>query len=127
MRYLLDTHILIWSFENEKKLSKNILATISNQSNELFFSSASLWEIAIKISNDKLKLEYGFSDFQQKLDKNKIFEIPVSRKYTTEIIELSHIHNDPFDRILIATAKIENMTIITVDKNIWQYNVECLW
>jgi len=125
MKYLFDTHALIWYFEEENKISDKIKEIILNPKNTVYVSIASVWEMAIKISIGKMDkcLEElllgvenaGFSFLQVEID------------YVRQLLVLPFIHRDPFDRLIIATAIKENMTIITVDENVQQYNVSWIW
>lgn len=128
MRLLLDTHTALWWLNEYEKLSPEAKSLLLDDENELFISVVSLWEIAIKISLGKLiAVKGGVSEI------NSIFQnMPVNllalKPSHIEIVEvLPFIHRDPFDRMLIATAKSEDMAILTADKNIHEYDVLTLW
>lgn len=125
MNYLIDTHILIWSLLDSKKLSNNTLEIIANQENAIFVSTVSLWEIAIKYKLGKLT--FGgyepsyFYDYITKLGFNFITLDPIEtlNSYKLPLIEG---HNDPFDRLLIYQAIKRNLTLITKDNKFRNYS-----
>jgi len=124
-KYLLDTHTAIWYFENNGKLSLKVELIIDDPENNINISSASLWEIAIKVSGKKLDLS-----FMEFLDKLRIANFPVMQfenSYLSKLINLPFVHKDPFDRLLIATAMAEKMAILTADENIHKYDVDWVW
>jgi PIN domain nuclease of toxin-antitoxin system len=125
MNYLLDTHALIWYLEHDDKLSKESENAIDNPKNAIYVSAASLWEIAIKTGLGKLNI--NFDEMLTELDKAEFFVLQIKNSYLQELIILPQTHKDPFDRLLIATAKVESMTLITTDENIQKYDVAWLW
>jgi PIN domain nuclease of toxin-antitoxin system len=128
MKYLLDTHILIWHFEGSEKLSSEVRDNILfNSKNQVFVSIASLWEVAIKMNIGKYDFDGGFSAFHKLVDENEFDIIPIKGKHMEQLFDLPLIHRDPFDRLLIAAAISEQMTIITADENIQKYDVEWVW
>ena len=119
MRLLLDTHILYWWFYDPEKLSPVAVTTIKD-AEEVFFSSASLWEIAIKVRLRKMK-----ADPRQILHwtgQNDFIELPVFAKHTLLVATLPLHHSDPFDRILIAQAMSEPLLLLTVDTQLKPYS-----
>ena len=127
MRYLLDTHAFLYYFEDSDKLSETVSDIIENADMQKYVSIVSLWEFAIKYSMGKLKFEGGLSRLYEIITKNGFTILPVMPSYLAVLIELPFIHRDPFDRLLIATAKADGMTIITVDDNIHKYDVPSIW
>ena len=127
MNILLDTHALIWFFDDDKRLSKTAREAIFAPDNMIYVSIASLWEIGIKLSTGKLNSDAGLDGFIEAVDKNGFAPLAISPDHIKVVTELPFIHRDPFDRILIAQAKVENMTIMTVDENIRAYDVPCIW
>jgi PIN domain nuclease of toxin-antitoxin system len=126
VKYLLDTHAIIWSVNQELgKLSANAESIIADANNQIYYSSASIWEIAIKISLGKLNL--SFPNLLTELKKVGFTELHSESEYLGLIIELPQIHKDPFDRLLIATAKSEDMILLTTDENIQKYDVKWVW
>ena len=127
MKYLLDTHVVLWTAENSPLLSDRAKAAILDANAEKFISIASVWEVAIKLGNHKLQLDGGLPEFFRIIDNNGFFTLPVEREYLRLIPHLTDFHKDPFDRLLVATAITEEMTMITIDENIQKYNVLWLW
>jgi len=125
--YLLDTHTAIWFFNDDNKLSRTAEQIILDQSNNVNISIASVWELAIKISTGKLKFPGNSVDFVRVAEDNDILVMPIERSYITIVESLPFIHRDPFDRIIIATAIAEQMTIITTDADIVRYDVPHVW
>ena len=125
MKYLLDTHTLIWYFEDDGKLPRNVENIIDNPVNTIFVSSATLWEIAIKVGLGKLDVD--FDDLLVQVEQAEFTVVQIENAYLREIITLPQVHKDPFDRLLIATAKIEKMAVVTTDENIHKYDVDLLW
>ena len=129
MRYLLDTHTLLWYIDivdkQTNKLSIKAEELIDNPQNVVYISSASLWEITIKIG--LRKLDVNLNKLLNELDKVGFTILHAENAYLKELLGLPTIHNDPFDRLLIATAISEDMTLITKDDNIQQYNVQWVW
>ena len=127
MKCLLDTHVLIWYFENSPELPHKIEVIIDNPEVNVFISSISLWEIAIKMSLGKLNLKLTL-DYLLEITKDRDFTIlQIEDKFLKGLSILPFIHKDPFDRLLIATALAENLTIITIDENIQKYDVPWIW
>lgn len=127
MNYLLDTHIVIWLAREPQKLSPKIIEILENQSNQIYFSSINLWEIALKSGLKRSDFKFDVIKLHQLLLENGFLELPVTSKYAKTIELLPEIHKDPFDRMLIAQAMIENYCLITDDDKIALYdNVELL-
>jgi len=128
VKYLLDTHAILWMFQGNRRLGKIARKTIQNEANRLYFSIAGYWEICIKHSLGKLDLSDEWASvFEEELTRNRIEWLPVSPKHARGIVDLAFFHNDPFDRLMISQAVSEGMTIITMDKNVRKYNVQTLW
>jgi PIN domain nuclease of toxin-antitoxin system len=127
--YLLDTHTALWYFDGDGKLSKTAKEIIYNFSNSspIYMSIASAWEVAIKLSIGKLDIVNNTEDFLQEAENNEIIILPIKPAYLTVLETLPMIHRDPFDRLLIATALVEEMTLITDDENIAKYEVVQIW
>jgi PIN domain nuclease of toxin-antitoxin system len=127
LKLLLDTHTLLWSIASGK-LSQTAHIAFLDSGNELYLSAVSYWEICLKISIGKLELA---SDWVQIVDEemraNQIKWLPIAKEHCRTLEELPFIHNDPFDRLLIAQAQCEAMTLLTADKNIHAYPIKTLW
>jgi len=129
MKYLLDTHTALWAFDgnNKAKLSKKAKSIIEDTSVSLFVSLASAWEIAVKISIGKMDFDGGSEQFINLMNDGDIIILGIDGIHIKGIETLPFIHRDPFDRLIIATAKVEDMTIITIDENIQKYDVSWVW
>ncbi len=128
MKYLLDTHILIWTLTSQKSLSKNVLSILENSLNKIYVSSVSLWEISIKLSLGKLDIGNKLpADFVFECDQMNFDLIDLTIKETATFYNLKNIHHkDPFDRILIWQAIKNDFIFISDDKNIKKYISEGL-
>jgi len=118
-KYLLDTHIFLWWMSDAEQLSQEVFDIISDTSNQIYISSATIWEIAIKEALGKLKVD---TNLNSAIEANGFIELKISAICANATKELEPIHHDPFDRMLISQAIVEDMTLITVDKFIIQYN-----
>ena len=127
MKYLLDTHILLWYIEGELDLSNQAREIIESAESTKYVSVATLWEIAIKLSIDKLTLTKPFEIIPEFININGFVLLPILPKHLFEIKKLTHYYKDPFDRLLIAQAISENMTIISADKIFNSYPVNVAW
>jgi len=127
MDIILDTHAVIWFFEGDKRLSKTALDAIYNLDNNIYVSIASVWEMAIKLSTGKLEFEGGIERFIETIYKNEFVLLDISPAHIVNIIKLPFVHHDPFDRMLIAQASAENMTVMTVDENVLKYDINTIW
>ena len=114
MRLLLDTHTFLWWISDDPQLSATAREIISEGGNELFFSAASGWEIAIKAQIGKLKLPSNLEQFIGKqLLQNAINTLPVQLSHTLHVYTLPPLHRDPFDRLLISQSQLEQLPILT--------------
>lgn len=128
MNLLLDTHTALWLINEYEKLSLKVRDMLMDDANTLYISITSTWEIAIKSSIGKLsELNGGVSAFLTQINEMPISILPVMPRHVEMVETLPLIHRDSFDRLLIATAKTENMTILTNDENIHEYDVSSIW
>jgi PIN domain nuclease of toxin-antitoxin system len=127
MDLLLDTHTLIWFLNGDEKLPDNVIEAIENPNNSKIVSIASIWEISIKISLDKFRFPNGFKRFLDMIYENGFELLPVTFEHAIIVSTLEFIHRDPFDRLLIAQCKNDNLTIATKDENIRKYNIQTIW
>lgn len=125
MKYLLDTHALLWYLLGDNNLSQTAQKIIDTQ--ECFCSTASLWEIAIKQSLGKLRYRESIPSIVHLCEIENFQNIYISAEHIENIKTLPFIHRDPFDRLLISQASLEKMTIITRDLIIPKYDVETVW
>jgi PIN domain nuclease of toxin-antitoxin system len=121
MKLLLDTHLLLWAAGDPERLSPAARALISEPENELFFSAASLWEIAIKRGLGRSDFKVDARVLRRGLLDNGYSELPIGSEHAVAIDGLAPIHKDPFDRILVAQATVEGITLLTVDALVAQY------
>ncbi len=124
--YLLDTHTFLWFLDGNKKLS-SLARTIFNSDAELAISIASFWEIAIKQNIGKLKVKQTPLELMNLATSQSIFIQQIEPQHLNIVQTLQRIHNDPFDRLIIAQAMHENYSILTCDTIIPQYNVTTVW
>jgi len=127
MKYLLDTHVVLWVAENSSWLSEKVKAVILDQSTEKYVSIVSAWEVAIKLGTGKLRLDGELPEFFRMIDDNGFITQPVERDYLLQLQNLPDFHKDPFDRLIVATAAVEDMILITADENIKRYSTPWLW
>ena len=128
MRYLLDTHTLLWIVDDDPKLGHEARIIYLNDENEIFVSIASIWEIAIKSSLGKLEIPGMLSDFvKEHIRGNKIDIMPIELNHLCQLENLPYFHRDPFDRLVIAQAISENIPILGIDKAFDNYPVQRIW
>jgi PIN domain nuclease of toxin-antitoxin system len=121
MRLLLDTHILLWTIAESRKLSRAARALIGEPDNELTFSSASLWEVAIKVERGRDDFRIDVSSLRRSLFDNEYAELPMTGAHAIALASLPSIHRDPFDRVLVAQAIVEGLTLVTSDPAVAKY------
>ena len=123
---VIDTHALIWFAEGSDKLSLLATAEMDNKNNSKFISIATLWEIVIKSSKEKLELKQSFTELNYFLLINNIQIINLEINHLNTLLKLPHYHGDPFDGLLISQAISEDLTIISTDKHFKSYPVNCI-
>ena len=124
--YLIDTHVLLWMLFKKEKLSDRVIELI-NDSDYLVCSVVSLWEISIKQSLGKLEFRQSIKEIERLCLRHGILLLNITGEYCEAIKKLPPIHSDPFDRMIIAQAMTEKLTIITKDEKIHQYPVSAIW
>lgn len=122
MKLLLDTHLLLWAAGDPDRLSHAARALIEDPANELIFSAASLWEIASKIGLGRADFYVDARVLRRCLLDNGYGELPITSEHAVAIDSLPLIHKDPFDRILIAQAMVEGITLLTTDSLVAKYS-----
>jgi PIN domain nuclease of toxin-antitoxin system len=122
-KILLDTHILIWFFEDNHRLSKEDKDLIIDSENIIYFSSVSIAEMAIKTAKNKLNLPDNFLEMCYHQD---FIELPLMSTHSQLLNDLSFVHLDPFDRLLIVQAQAENLYLMTKDSQFLNYNVKLI-
>jgi len=128
MRLLLDTHTFLWLDGNPEQLSPAALAACEDPTNELYLSVVSAWEIQIKHQINRLQLDVPLEEMiqgQQAANDLKILPVELPHVYTLRQLPLHH--HDPFDRLLIAQAKVEQMWLVSADSQFAPYLVEVIW
>lgn len=121
MKLLLDTHLLLWAAGEPDRLTPAALAEIEDPENELLFSPASLWEIAIKRGLGRDDFQVDPRLLRRGLFDNGYHDLPITSEHALAINGLPAIHKDPFDRILVAQATIEGITLLTMDDLVARY------
>ncbi|MDR0443023.1 MAG: type II toxin-antitoxin system VapC family toxin [Treponema sp.] len=127
MRHLLDTHAVIWFFNGDNSISETAKQAILDLSNKKYISMISAWELAIKIGLGKLDFDGKAAGFINIAENSGFTILPIKTSHLTVFETLPLIHRDPFDRLLVATALAEQMTIISADGNISRYDVLHIW
>jgi PIN domain nuclease of toxin-antitoxin system len=128
MRVLLDTHVFLWWITDDRRVSAGASEVIADGRNDLLFSVASGWEIAIKASLGRIELPIPMERFLiGQLRENRIEVLPIQMSHALHVSGLPHRHRDPFDRMLVAQAQLEKLPILSSDRRIAKYEVEVLW
>ena len=120
MRFLVDTHLLLWAANDE--LSGEAVPYFANNDNELFFSPASIWEVVIKRGLNRAGFQINPNDFYCGLLNNGYNELTITSSHALLVAHLPPHHKDPFDRILIAQAMAEGLTLLSSDETVSQYS-----
>nr|WP_246321625.1 type II toxin-antitoxin system VapC family toxin [Nocardioides panzhihuensis] len=123
VKLILDTHILLWWWDDSPKLPQEARDLIADLDNEVFVSAVSITEIAVKKSIGRLEVE---DDFAQGIEDDGFTELPLTAAHGGRLAQLPLIHRDPFDRMLIVQAQAEDATLVTVDDKVRQYDVKTL-
>ncbi len=128
MRLLLDTHAFVWLDIARKRLSPAAQEAIQNPDNTIYLSLVSIWELQIKIQLGKLHLNASLvTTLASQQETNNLQILPINLIHILALGNLPAHHHDPFDRLLIAQAQIENLTLVTDDSKISLYEVSYLW
>ncbi len=121
MNYLIDTHILLWYIIGDKRIKKDTKIIIEENSNKIYFSNASLWEIAIKVSIGKLRLKGSLNDLKNYLKEKRFIILEFDFEDLETLLTLPFHHQDPFDRMIVSQAQTKSLEIITNDGIIKKY------
>ena len=128
MKYLIDTHTLLWIVTKDQKLSEKAKKLYLNTENLIFFSLASVWEIVIKISLKKLVIEESLKDFiQSQIKGNDIKILNIEIKHILSLENLPYYHRDPFDRLIISQSMNENIPVLGFNKVYDLYPIKRIW
>lgn len=118
--YLLDTHVLLWLNSDIGRISQPVIAAL-DLADQVYYSAASVWELSIKQSIGKIHLAAPISRF---VEQSRFLELPVTTEYAEAAAKLPPHHRDPFDRMLVVQAMIENLTLITADRRLSSYDIK---
>jgi PIN domain nuclease of toxin-antitoxin system len=128
VRALLDTPGFLWSIVEPDRLSERARHLIKDSANDIFLSGATAWEIAIKYSKGRLELPVELDSFVTSgMSDLGLRALPIEISHALHVARLPRHHDDPFDRLLVAQAALEELPLITSDPNIARYNIEILW
>ena len=127
MKVLLDTHVWLWSVVSPERITAEVREVLENPDNALILSVASSWEIAIKYRLGKLSLPEPPAVFiQPRLTRDGIDTLPIEHRHACRVAQLPDHHRDPFDRLLVAVAQLESLTLVTTDPALEHYDVPLL-
>ena len=128
MRFLLDTHTVLWAARDPQKLGPDAEAIIRNSDNERLFSAATIWELAIKINIGKIDVPGGLTHFLSRA-RNELMltQLDIIPEHALILETLPLHHRDPFDRLLVAQCMFENVPIVSVDDKLDLYSVRRIW
>lgn len=121
MIYLVDTHLVLWAAYEPDRLSKAASALIADPAHTLLVSAASIWEVAIKTALGRRDFTVDAGILRRALAENSYQELPITSAHAATVATLPHLHNDPFDRILIAQARVEGVPLLTSDPMVANY------
>lgn len=121
MKLLLDTHLLLWAAGNPERLSPSSRRLLNDAGNQLYFSAASLWEVAIKRTLGRDDFQVDPRLLRRGLIDNGYADLPITAEHAVAVDSLPPIHKDPFDRILVAQAMVEGFLLLTVDRVVAKY------
>jgi PIN domain nuclease of toxin-antitoxin system len=128
VRLLLDTHAFLWWVTDDDRLSERAGEVIADGANDVYFSAASAWEIAIKAGLGRIRLpDEAWTFTPDQLERNAFQALPVHVAHAVAVITLPDVHRDPFDRMLVAQAITEGLTIVSADPELARYAVPVLW
>ncbi len=116
MRILLDTHVLLWVLADSPRLSARARELLSDAGNECWVSSASVWEIAIKLALGKMRGDFAIDQLEQGIDEAGLLPLDVTMRHAAAIAKVTVPHGDPFDRLLVAQCEVETLRLLTADE-----------
>ena len=128
MRLLLDTHAFLWFVRYDPKLSESAMEAIAAPENDVLLSPASYWELAIKVQLGKYHLSMPFGEFVTKaIEQYELEILPIQPRHAAVVADLSSHHRDPFDRLIIAQAIVEQTAVVSADQAFDAYPITRLW
>jgi len=122
VRLLLDTHVLLWWLSDDRKLAKHPREIIANPDNDVLVSAASVWEISIKAALGRLEIE--LDNLEDAIARNGFRPLPIGVRHAVTAGRLPALHRDPFDRMLIAQASVEELRVVSHDRVFERYNLD---
>ncbi len=128
MSYLLDTHVFLWARVQGTQIGPRTWEVLTNPKNRIYLSAVVSWEISIKWRSGKLKLpDRPHNIVRLSLEENALFSLPITHEHSLQVGDLPDHHHDPFDRLLVAQAQVENLTLLTADPQIKAYPSRIHW
>jgi PIN domain nuclease of toxin-antitoxin system len=128
VKALLDTHTFLWWNLDAPQLSDTARAFIGDGRNEVFLSAASAWEVAIKYAGGRLELpETPDVYVAHRMSRHRFSPLPIHLSHALQVYKLPDIHQDPFDRLLVAQSQVENLPLLTMDQEMARYGVAIIW
>jgi len=118
MRWLLDTHVILWWYFDSSRLTRKHLEIIADGTNELYVSAATIWEIEVKRSNGKISCP---ADMMERMKKDGFLMLPIRAEHLVPLRTIPPIHQDPFDRLLVCQSKVEHVPLISYDDKVNAY------
>ena len=123
MRLLLDTHVLLWAAAKSARLPREARNLLEDDNNDVYYSAASIWEIAIKSSLRRKDFRVDLTQLMGTLPEMDFIELPITAAHAARVAELPFIHRDPFDRLLIVQSIVEPLTLLTNDALLDRYRI----
>src|SRR5687767_188785 len=128
MRALIDTHTFLWLASDEARLGPRALPILKDARNEILFSTASAWELAIKVGRGKLQIGVTLEDLIVETPRRLLLQpLDIRPEHLVAVARLQEHHKDPFDRLLVAQAQVENVPLISVDPALDAYGIQRIW
>jgi PIN domain nuclease of toxin-antitoxin system len=127
LKILLDTHAFLWFFGGDRRMSRKARTVLTDPANEPFISVASVWEMAVKASLGRLQLPLSVGDYVAEKARRGFHVLPLELSHAARVQTLPFIHQDPFDRMIVAQALVEDMPLVSADMYVRQYPVTVLW
>jgi PIN domain nuclease of toxin-antitoxin system len=118
LKILLDTHVALWALADRARLSPAATALLEDSDNECWVSSASAWELAIKVRLGKYRLSYPLADLEEAVEEAGFRSLPVTMRHALATERIDTAHEDPFDRLLLAQCQAETLRLLTADRNL---------
>ena len=128
MRFLLDSHTLIWSADRPDRITSAAMTAMGDPANELLVSAATLWEIAIKFGLGRLPISLPYRQWMEKamVDLGLVL-LPITLDHAERLALLPWHHRDPFDRLLVAQAQVEGVPLVSADETLDPYGISRIW